>query len=151
MQEARNAVDQASREVTNRFDFKGTDSTVELTGTAIALNSSAEDRVRALMQVVEEKLVKRKVSLKGLSWGTIEDAAGGRSKVVGELSAGISSEKAKELNKFIKALGIKGVSSSSQGESIRVQSKKRDHLQTVMSEMREADFEIPIQFGNFRD
>lgn len=151
MQEVRNAVDQAAREVANRYDFKGTDSTVELGEDSIDMSSASEDRVIALRQVLEEKLVRRNVSLKALDYGDVEDAAGGRSRQSASLSAGISSDKAKELNKFIKALGLKGVSSSTQGDQLRVQAKKRDLLQDVIAAIKADDFDIPLQFGNFRD
>ena len=151
MQEVRNAVDQAAREVVTRYDFKDTGSEVSFNDTDISLVSSSEDRLNALRQVLEEKLVKRKVSLKALSYGEVEDAAGTSVRQVVLLQAGISSDKAKELNKFIKALGIKGVQSQTQGEQVRVISKKRDHLQTVISKLKEADFDLPLQFENFRD
>ena len=151
MQEVRNAVDQATREVNTRYDFKDTGSEVTFNDTDISLVSSSEDRLNALRQVLEEKLVKRKVSLKALSYGEVEDAAGTSVRQVVLLQAGISSDKAKELNKFIKGLGIKGVQSQTQGEQVRVISKKRDHLQTVISELKEADFDLPLQFENFRD
>ena len=151
MQEVRNAVDQASREIVNRYDFKGTDSSIELSDDSITLNSSNEDRLTALRQVVQEKMVKRSVSLKALDYGDVEEASGGRARQHIALSAGISSDKAKELNKFIKALGIKGVQSSTQGEQLRVQGKKRDSLQEVIQALKEGDFDIPLQFGNFRD
>jgi len=151
MQEFRNAVDQASREIVARFDFKGTDSSVELSEDSIALNSSNEDRLTALRQVLQEKLVKRSVSLKALDYGDVEEASGGRARQHVALSAGISSDKAKELNKFIKALGIKGIQSSTQGDQLRVNGKKRDSLQEVMQAIKEHDFDIPLQFGNFRD
>ena len=151
MQEVRNAVDQAAREVGTRYDFKDTGSEVSFNDTDISLVSSSEDRLNALRQVLEEKLVKRKVSLKALSYGEVEDGAGTSVRQVVLLQAGISSDKAKELNKFIKGLGIKGVQSQTQGEQVRVISKKRDHLQTVISELKEADFDLPLHFENFRD
>ena len=151
MQEVRNAVDQASREVSTRYDFKDTGSEVKLNDANISLVSSSEDRLNALRQVLEEKLVKRKVSLKALSYGEVEDATGASVRQLVLLQAGISSDKAKELNKFIKGLRIKGVQSQTQGEQVRVISKKRDHLQTVISELKEADFDLPLQFENFRD
>jgi cyclic-di-GMP-binding protein len=150
-QEIRNAVDQASREVVNRFDFKNTNSSLELGENLITLRSSTEDRLSALRQVLEEKLVKRKVSLKAVDYGTVEEAAGGTVRQEVTLAAGISSDKARELNKFIKGLGLKGVQSQTQGEQLRVTSKKRDDLQSVMSELKEGDFGIPLQFNNFRD
>ena len=150
-QEVRNAVDQAAREVTTRFDFKGTDSSIELDEAAITLRSSSEDRLRALNTVLEEKLVKRKVSLKALDHGKVEDAAGGSVRQVITLVAGISSEKAKDLNKHIKGLGLKGIQSQTQGEQVRVSGKKRDDLQAVIAALKDHDFGIPLQFGNFRD
>ena len=152
LQEVRNAVDQAAREASTRFDFKGTDSSIELSGdSAILLRSSSEDRLKALGVVLEEKLVKRKVSLKVLDRGDIEDAAGATYRQQIALRAGISSDKARELNKFIKGLGIKGIQSQTQGEQLRVIGKKRDALQEVIAALREGDFGIPLQFENFRD
>lgn len=151
LQEVRNAVDQAAREIANRFDFKGTESSVELTDAGIEMTSSTQDRIVALRQVVEEKMVRRSVSLKGLDFGEIADAAGGRVRQSATLAAGISSDKAKVINKHIKGLSLKGVSSSTQGNEIRVQGKKRDQLQDVIGSLRDADFGIPLQFGNFRD
>lgn len=150
-QEIRNAVDQAQREITNRYDFKGTDSTIELGEEQITMESASEDRLDALRQVLEEKVVKRKISMKALSHGTVEEASGGRARQVTTLAAGISSEKAKELNKFIKGLGKKGLSSQGQGDQIRVTGKKRDDLQEVIAGLKAEDFGIPLQFGNFRD
>ena len=98
MQEVRNAVDQAAREVSTRYDFKDTGSQVALSDAQISLLSSSEDRLNALRQVLEEKLVKRKVSLKALDYGEVEDASGTSVRQVALLQAGISGEKAKELN-----------------------------------------------------
>ena len=150
-QEVRNAVDQAAREIANRFDFKNTNSSVELGDGVINMATSSEDRLTALRQVLEEKLVKRKVSLKALDYGGIEDAAGATIRQVATLQAGISSEKARDLNKFIKSLGMKGVQSSTQGDQLRVQSKKRDDLQAVIAALKAEDFGLPLQYQNFRD
>lgn len=151
IQEVRNAVDQAAREIANRFDFKNTDSSVELGEGEITMRSVSEDRLNAVRQVLEEKLVKRKVSLKGVDYGNVEQAAGSTVRQVAKLVAGISSEKAKDLNRFIKALGLKGIQSQTQGEEVRVIGKKRDDLQAVITACKEHDFGIPLQFGNFRD
>ena len=152
LQEVRNAVDQANREATTRYDFKGTDTKIELVGDdALSLESASEDRLEAIRQVLEEKLVKRKVSLKVLEPGKVEEASGGRARQTIALTAGISSDKARELNKFIKALGVKGIQSQTQGDQLRVIGKKRDSLQEVITALREEDFEIPLQFENFRD
>ena len=150
-QEIRNAVDQAQREVSTRFDFKNTDSSIELGETEITLRSASEDRLNALRQVLEEKLVKRKVSLKALDYQKVEDASGGTVRQQVKLVAGISRDKAKELNKHIKGLGPKGVQSQVQGDQLRVTGKKRDDLQSVIASLREGDFGIPLQFTNFRD
>ena len=153
LQEIRNAVDQASREITNRFDFKNTDTTVELNDkdNKIEIATVSEDRCNAARQVLEEKLVKRKVSLKSLEWGKVTDAAGGTVRQVATLQAGISSDKAKQINRAIKDLGLKGISSQTQGEQVRVTGKKRDDLQEVIAALREQDLGIPLQFENFRD
>ena len=151
MQEVRNAVDQASREVATRYDFKNTQSSVGLGEDTIDLASVSEDRLTALRQVVEEKLVKRKVSLKAVDFGEVEEAAGATVRQSATLTAGISSDKAREINKFVKGLGIKGVQTQTQGEQIRVQSKKRDHLQEVIAALKAEDLGIPLQFENFRD
>lgn len=150
-QEIRNAVDQATREVVNRFDFKNTNASIELDDESITMRCNTEDRLNALRQVLEEKLVKRQVSLKAVSYGNVEDAAGGTVRQVASLVAGISSDKAKQINKFIKELGLKGLQSQTQGEQIRVTGKKRDDLQAVITACKEHDFGIPLQFGNFRD
>jgi cyclic-di-GMP-binding protein len=150
-QEVRNAVDQAQREIANRFDFKGTDSSLELVDLELHLQSSTEDRLRALVQVVEEKLVRRKVSLKALEYGKVEEASRGAARQTITLNAGVSPDNARAINRLIKAKGPKGVSSQTQGEQVRVIGKKRDDLQAVISLLREADFGIPLQFENFRD
>ncbi len=150
-QEVRNAVDQASRELGQRYDFKGTNSSIELGTNEITLHTSSEDRLTALTQLLEEKLVKRKVSLKALDYGKVEEAAGGTVRQVVTLAAGISSDKARELNKFIKGLGLKGIQSQTQADQLRVSGKKRDDLQAVIAALREEDFGIPLSFSNLRD
>jgi cyclic-di-GMP-binding protein len=150
-QEVRNAIDQAQRELANRFDFKGTNSAVELDDLTLKLTSVSEDRLKAVRLVVEEKLVKRQVSLKGLEWGKLEEAAGGTARQSAKLQSGISADKAREINRAIKDSGLKGVSSQTQGAQVRVTGKKRDELQAVITKLKEADFAIPLQFENFRD
>ena len=151
MQEVRNAVDQASREIGNRYDFKGTNSTIELTEDAINMATASEDRLNALRTVLEEKLVKRKVSLKAIEYGKVEEASGGTVRQSAAIVAGISSDKARELNKFIKNLGTKGIQSQTQGDQLRVTGKKRDDLQAVIASLKGEDFGVPLQFQNFRD
>ena len=150
-QEVRNAVDQVAREVSTRFDFKGAGAVVELSKDGLTLRASTEDRLKALRTVVEEKFVRRKLSLKALDWGRIEEAAGATARQEVTLKNGISTDAIKDLNKRIKALGLKGVQSSGQGASLRVTSKKRDELQAVQTALREADLDYPVQFTNRRD
>ena len=153
MQEVRNAVDQANREAATRFDFKNTDSAIDLNenDNELVLRSSTEDRLRALHQVLDEKLVKRQVSLKAFEDAKVEEAQKGTSRQKIAIRAGISSDHAKRLNKFIKDLGLKGVSSQTQGDQLRVTGKKRDDLQEVIAKCKAEDFGIPLQFNNFRD
>jgi uncharacterized protein YajQ (UPF0234 family) len=151
LQEVRNAVDQTRREVSTRFDFKDTGSTVDLGEGEIHLHSSTEDRLKAMVQVLEEKLVKRNVSLKALDYGAVEPAAKGTVRRTVKINAGIGDAKARELNKFIKALGLKGVSSQTQGDQLRVSGKKKDDLQAVIAKLKGEDFGIPLQFKNYRD
>jgi len=153
MQEVRNAVDQADREVSNRYDFKGTDSSITLDSKAmtVVMESASSDRVNAFRQVFEEKLVKRKISLKSVDFGDVQDSAGGRVRIEASLKAGISSDLAKKINVHIKNMKVKGVQSQTQGEQVRVSGKKRDDLQTVIGSLKEEDFDLPLQFENFRD
>jgi uncharacterized protein YajQ (UPF0234 family) len=152
MQEVRNAVDQAQRELATRFDFKDTGSEIELGKDGLTLRSSSEDRLRAVRVVLEEKFVKRKLSLKTLDWGKVEDASGQRVRQEIKLKAGINSDAARDLNKRIKALNLKGIQSQTQGDSIRVTGKKRDDLQAVIAALKGAeDLDLPLQFENFRD
>src|SRR5215468_4917442 len=135
VQEVRNAVDQAARELATRFDFKGTDSTIELKENAIELESASEERLKAVAQVLEEKLVRRKVSLKALDYGKVEEAAHGRARQEAALHVGINDEKAREIGKYIKGLGLKGVQHQVQGDQLRVSGKKRDALQDVIGSL----------------
>lgn len=153
MQEVRNAVDQAAREIANRFDFKDTNSSIELDdkGMSITIETSSEDRMIALRQVLEEKMVKRSVSLKTLDAGDVEEASGGRARLQITLKAGISSDMAKKINITIKELKLKGVQSQTQGDQVRVTGKKRDALQGVIAALKESELELPLQYQNFRD
>jgi uncharacterized protein YajQ (UPF0234 family) len=150
-QEMRNAIDQAQREIATRYDFKNTDSSIEQTDLVLTLRTSSEDRLTALRTVIEEKLVKRGVSLKGLDYGKIEEATHNSVRQVLTVKVGISSDKAREINRMIKEKGPKGVSSQTQGETVRVTGKKRDDLQTIIATLKGADLGIPLQFQNFRD
>ena len=150
MQEVRNAVDQASRELVNRYDFKGTNTTVTLSDEGITVESSAEGRLDAAIDVLKSKLIKRQVSLKSISGGEPKEIGGGRYKAVFTLNEGISQDAAKELVKDVKAMKLK-VQVQIQGDQVRVSGKKRDDLQEVIVEVRGLDFRLPLQFINFRD
>ena len=150
-QEVRNAVDQAQREIGTRFDFKNTNSSIEQTELTFTLRSVTEDRLTALRQVLEEKLVKRGVSLKGLDYDDVQEATQNTVRQVATIKVGISSDKAREINRLIKEKGPKGISSQTQGETVRVNGKKRDDLQATIALIKGADLGIPVQFENFRD
>jgi hypothetical protein len=150
-QELRNAVDQAQRELANRFDFKNTNSSIEQKDLVLTLATVSGDRLRALKTLLEEKLVKRQISLKGIEWGKVEQASGDTVRQVVTVKVGINSDKAREINKLIKEKAPKGVSSQTQGEQIRVSGKKRDDLQAVIALLKSSDLGIPLQFENFRD
>ena len=150
-QELKNAVDQAQREIGQRYDFKNTNSSIEQNELVLTLRTSSEDRLRALRTVLEERFVKRGVSLRGLDWGKVEAATGESVRQVVTIKVGINSDKAKEINKLVKEKGPKGVSTQTQGDSVRVSSKKRDDLQSTISLLKGASLDIPLQFVNFRD
>ncbi len=151
MQEVRNAVDQAAREVGTRFDFKDTGSSIELSEKTIELHTASAERLRALTQVLEEKMVRRKISLKALEYGKVEEAAKGTVRQTVALTVGINEEKARAIGKFVKGMGLKGVQHQVQGQQLRVSGKKRDDLQAVIAKLKEQDFGIPLQFTNYRD
>jgi uncharacterized protein YajQ (UPF0234 family) len=151
LQEVRNAVDQANREATNRFDFKGTNATIEFSEKELNLSATTEDRLRALYQLLEEKLVKRSVSLKTLDAGKIEEASHNSARQKVTLKAGISQDVGKKINKLVKDMGVKSLSSSIQGDHVRVTGKQRDDLQQAIAFFKEADLDVPLQFTNFRD
>lgn len=150
LQEVRNAVDQASRELVNRYDFKGTATAVALTDDGIAVESSTEERLKAAVDVFKEKLIRRKVSLKSLSGGDPTEIGGGRFRSLFGLNQGIDADSARELAKHIRGLALK-VQAQINGDVVRVTGKKRDELQTVIAEVKALDFRLPLQYVNFRD
>jgi uncharacterized protein YajQ (UPF0234 family) len=150
-QEVRNAVDQAQREIGTRFDFKNTNSSIGQNDLVLTLRTTSEDRLTALRQVLEERLVKRGVSLKGVDYGKVEEATQNTVRQVVTIKVGISSDKAREINKLIKEKAPKGVSSQTQGDQVRVTGKKRDDLQEAIALLRKAELEAPLQYQNFRD
>ena len=149
MPEVANAVDQARREISQRFDFKDTGTSISQDDKLIEVRSSTEDRIKAAVEVLKEKAVRREVSLKALHLGPLQPAAKGTSKQVINVNVGISDEKAKEIVKFVKGLQVK-VQSHIQGDQVRVSSKAKDDLQVVIRAVKEHDFEVPLQFVNFR-
>jgi uncharacterized protein YajQ (UPF0234 family) len=150
MQEVRNAVDQAVREITNRFDFKGTGTKLKLSDEGISLESNADGRLEAAVDVLKGRLVKRKVSLKAIAGGDIKPAAGGRVQTLFTLNEGIPQDAAKELAKLIRDSKLK-VQVQVQGDQLRVQGKKRDDLQEVIQLLRDLDYRLPLQYINYRD
>jgi uncharacterized protein YajQ (UPF0234 family) len=139
------------REFDIRFDFKNTNSSIEQNDLVLTLRTVSEDRLTALRVVLEERLVKRGVSLKGVEYGAIEEATHNTVRQIVTIKVGISSDKAREVNKLIKAKHPKGVSTQTQGDSVRVSAKKRDDLQAVIATLKTTDLGIPLQFNNFRD
>ena len=150
-QELRNAIDQAKRELANRYDFKDTNSEIEQKDLVLTLRTSSEDRLRALKVLLEERFVKRSISLKSLDWGKIEQATGESVRQIVTIKVGVPADKAREINKLIKEKGPKGVAGQIQGDQLRVSGKKRDDLQQTIAMLRAANLDLPLQFINFRD
>lgn len=150
LQEVRNSVDQAAREVATRYDFKDTNSTIRLGDDGIVVESSTDNRLEAAIDVLKEKLVRRKVSLKALSGGKTIEIGGGRYQATFGLNSGIAQDAAKELSKTIRDTKLK-VQVQIQGNQLRVQGKKRDDLQQVITRLKELDYHLPLQYVNFRD
>ena len=150
-QELRNAIDQAQRELANRDDFKDTNSEIEQKDLVLTLRTSSEDRLRALKVLLEERFVKRDISLKSLDWGKIEQATGESVRQIVTIKVGVPADKAREINKLIKEKGPKGVAGQTQGDQLRVSGKKRDDLQQTIAMLRAANLDLPLQFINFRD
>lgn len=149
-QEVDNAINQASKEVAQRFDFKGTGAAVEWSGEGIVVRASSEDRVRAALEVLQDKLVKRKVSLKALEFDQPKPSGQGSYRLEIALVHGIPSDKAKALVKAVKDAKLKGVQVAVQGEQLRVTGKSRDDLQAAQQVLREHDQDLPLRFTNYR-
>jgi uncharacterized protein YajQ (UPF0234 family) len=150
MHEVDNAVQQAQKEVSTRYDFRDMDATIELGDEGITLRAKGKSRVEAAFVVLSEKLAKRKVSLKSLAPEPAEPSAGVTFKQLVKLNQGIDKEHAKEVVKFIKDTKLK-VQAAIQGDSVRVTGKKRDDLQECIAALRGHDFGIELQYENFRD
>ena len=149
LQEVKNAISQAMKEITTRFDLKGSNSNVELQGKEILITSGDESKMKAVKDVLEERLVKRNVPLKALTFGEVEKALGQTARQKVTLQEGIPSDKAREIVKVIKGSKLK-VQASIQGEQVRVTSKSKDDLQSVMQLLKSTDLGIDMQFTNRR-
>jgi uncharacterized protein YajQ (UPF0234 family) len=149
MQEMKNAIGQAMKEITTRFDLKGTGSNIELAGEQVVLTSSDEFKLKAVRDVLEGRLVKRSVPLKALTYGTVEKALGGTARQTIALQKGIPSEKAREIVKMIKGSKLK-VQAAIQGDQVRVSGKNKDDLQSVIRMLKDNDLGIDMQFTNYR-
>jgi len=149
LQEVRNAISQAEKEISTRFDLKGSASSIELQAEEIVLASADEFKLKAVRDVLEGRLVKRSVPLKALSWGKLEEALGGKVRQRVALQKGIPTDKAREIVKLIKGTKLK-VQAAIQGDQVRVSGKNKDDLQKVMGMLRGTDLGIDMQFTNYR-
>ena len=147
--EVDNALNQAGRELSQRFDFKNTGAEIKWSGEKIEMKAESEERVKAILDVFKEKLIKRQVSLKALDAGEPQ-LSGKEYKIFATIQEGISQDNAKKVSKVIRDLGPKGVQAQIQGDQLRVTSKKRDDLQAVISLLKEQDFDFALQFINYR-
>jgi cyclic-di-GMP-binding protein len=148
--EVDNALNQAQKEVAQRFDFRGTGAAIEKIAEGITIRASTDDRVKAALDVLEEKLVKRKVSLKHLERGKLEVTSKGGSKMLVKILEGIDIDHARTLVKWIKDEKLKVVASI-QEQQVRVSGKKKDDLQTTIAALRAKEFDLELQFINFRE
>jgi uncharacterized protein YajQ (UPF0234 family) len=149
LQEVKNAIAQAMKEIQTRYDLKGSGSNVELQAEGILLTSADEFKLKAVRDVLESRLVKRNVPLKALTYEVIDKALGGTVRQKVTLQSGIPTEKAREIVKIIKGTKLK-VQAAIQGEQLRVSGKNRDDLQSVIATLRASDLGIDMQFTNYR-
>ena len=149
LQEVKNAISQAMKEISTRYDLKGTNSDIVLQGEELQLTSADEFKLKAIRDVLETRLVKREVPLKALTFGSIEKALGGTARQKVSLQKGIPTEKAREIVKLIKGSKIK-VQAAIQGDQVRISGKSKDDLQAVMSLLKGSDLDIDMQFTNRR-
>lgn len=148
-QEVDNAVNQAAKEVSQRFDFKNVDAGIKWSGESVDIQANTEERANAVLDVFKDKLVKRQISLKGLE-ADEPKLSGKVYKVTATISAGISQDNAKKISKLIRDEGPKGVKAQIQGDELRVSSKSRDDLQEVQALIKGQDFDFAVQFVNYR-
>lgn len=149
MQELDNAVNQAVKELTSRFDFKGSKSSIERKEADITLTSDSEGKLKSVVDILESKLIKRGLSIKALEYGKIEPASGGTVRQQVKVKQGIDQDNAKKIVKLIKDSKIK-VQAAVQGDQVRVTGKSRDDLQAVIALLRGADLPVDLQFTNYR-
>jgi cyclic-di-GMP-binding protein len=148
-QEVDNAVNQAAKEINQRFDFKNVDAGIKWSGETIDIQANTEERASAVLDVFKDKLVKRQISLKGLE-ADEPKLSGKLYKINASLSAGITQENAKRVSKLIRDEGPKGVKAQIQGDELRVSSKSRDDLQAVQRLIKDQDYDFAVQFVNYR-
>ncbi len=147
--EVQNALGQAQKEIQQRYDFKNVDASIDFSGEKLLLKANAEERVKAVLEVFEQKLIKRGISLRSLDAGK-PFASGKEYRIEASIKQGISSEDARAISKIIRDEGPKGVKSQIQGDELRVQSKSRDDLQQVQALLKGKDLEVALQFVNYR-
>ncbi|ELP68356.1 YajQ family cyclic di-GMP-binding protein [Streptomyces turgidiscabies] len=148
-QEVDNALNQTAKEISQRYDFKGVGASISWSGEKILMEANSEDRVKAVLDVFETKLIKRGISLKSLDAGEPQ-LSGKEYKLFASIEEGISQENAKKVAKIIRDEGPKGVKAQVQGEELRVSSKNRDDLQAIIALLKGKDFEFALQFVNYR-
>lgn len=151
-QEVSNAVNQAMKEIQTRFDFKGSKSSIAFDGKELVLISDDEKKLKSVVEILKEKLIKRKVPLNGLIYGKMEEAAGNTVRQAVQIQQGIPSEKAKEIVKIIKNSKMRKVQATIQSDQVRITSPNKDELQEVIKMLREQEkaLGIPLQFTNYR-
>lgn len=150
LQEMDNAVNQVKKEITTRFDFKGSNASIELDGGAITVLGDSENRINTITEILRAKMVKRKLDAKSLDYADMEDASGGNKRQHISIKQGLSAELSKKIVKLIKQEKMK-VQAAIQGDQVRITGKKRDDLQAAMAVVRQMDADRPLSFGNFRD
>jgi cyclic-di-GMP-binding protein len=147
--EVQNALGQAQKEIQQRYDFKNVDASIDFSGEKVLMKANAEERVKAVLEVFEQKLIKRGISLRSLDAGK-PFASGKEYRIEASIKQGISSDDARAISKIIRDEGPKGVKSQIQGDELRVQSKSRDDLQQVQALLKGKDLDVALQFVNYR-
>jgi hypothetical protein len=148
-QEVDNALNQAAKEIQQRYDFKGTEASIAWSGEVILMRANSEERVKAVLDVLQTKLIKRQVSLKAIDPGEPKPS-GKEYRIEAALKEGLSQENAKKITKLIRDEGPKGIKAQITGDELRVSSKSRDDLQVVIALLKGADLEVALQFINYR-